>query len=87
MKKESYAKSIKRIIKENEITVCDLDTLKKLVFEHRKKNNLLKDDDFEYLRTREPHKKWEHRIHGGLQALKRKHEVLFLGNNKYKFIN
>jgi len=86
MAKESYAESIKIVVKKNNITICDLDMLKRLVFHHRKVNNLLKDDDFENLETREPHKKWEHRIHGGLQSLKRKNKVQVLGNNKYKFL-
>ena len=65
MTKESYAKSIERVVHDKNLTVCDLTTLKMLVFQHRKVNNLLRDDDFEFLETREPHKKWEHRLHGG----------------------
>jgi len=84
-KKESYASSIRIIVQENNLDICDLDTLKRLVYSRREENNLLRDDDFDYLENREPHKKWEHRIHGGLQSLKRNGEVVFLGDNKYKF--
>ncbi|MEE9378408.1 MAG: hypothetical protein V3V33_10270 [Candidatus Lokiarchaeia archaeon] len=86
MRKESYATSIERVVRDNNLTRCDLDTLKRLVFQYREANNLLKDDDFEYLETREPHKKWEHRLHAGLQFLKRKNMVVFLGNNQYEFL-
>ena len=70
---------------DNNIIICGLKPLKKLVFHHRDVNGLLKDDDFEDLKTREPHKKWEHRLHGGLQSLKRNNEVIFLGNCRYRF--
>ena len=86
MTRESYAKSIERVVEENNLTKCHLDTLKRLVFQHRKENNLLNDDDYEYLETREPHKKGEHRIHGGLQSLKRKNKAKFLGDNEYQFV-
>ena len=85
MSKESYAKSIEGVVIENNIKKCGLKTLKKLVLNHREANNLLRDDDFEDLKTREPHKKWEHRIHGGLQSLKKRGDVSFLCNNEYEF--
>ena len=86
MKNESYANSIRKVVLENNITTIHINNLKKLIFHHRKVNNLLTDDDYNCLKTREPHQKWEHRIHGGLQNLKREQEVIFLGDGNYKFV-
>ena len=86
MAKESYVDTIKIVIKENNVNVCDINKLKNLVFLHRKKFNLLKTDDFEYLKNRKPHKNWEHRIHAGLETLKNNKECIFIERGKYKFL-
>jgi len=85
MTKESYAESIRIVVRESNIVVFDINELKRLVFLHRKKFNLLKTDDLEYLRNRKPHKNWEHRIHAGLETLKNNKECSFIKRSKYKF--
>jgi len=83
---ESYIQSLREVVAENRIEVAPLKRLQQLVFERRKRLNLLKDDDFEKMSDGKGSERWKHRVRSALLALRKTGEAVLIGRAEYRFL-
>jgi hypothetical protein len=82
---ESYAESVRAVVVQHGIEVVSLDRLKELVLVHRQKADLLRPDDFEFMKGSMTDRKWEHRTRSALIELRRNGECALIDRAKYRF--
>ena len=75
---ESYADSVRAVVKEQRIEVATLARMKELVFLRRQQGNLFEIDDLE-------RRKRESRVRGALQQMRRCGECALIDKEKYRF--
>ena len=75
---ESYAESVRAVVVEQRIEVASLARLKELVLLRRQQRNLLEPDALE-------DRKWESRVRGALQQMRRGGECALIDSAKYRF--
>ena len=75
---ESYADSVRAVVKEQQIEVATLARMKELVFLRRQQGNLFEIDALE-------RRKRESRVRGALQQMRRAGECALIDKAKYRF--
>ena len=83
MERESYQRSLERVVTDAGIEVADLATLERLVYERRHRLGLLREDDFEKMKSGGI--RWRHRVRSAIRSMRKAGKAARIGRAFYRF--